>query len=39
MLADTSERYLSSPLFESIVEDMDNVEVALSNSTPGYHMQ
>lgn len=38
MLPDTSERYLSSPLFESIVEDMTDEEAALSKSTPGYHM-
>ena len=38
MLPDTGERYLSSPLFESIVEDMSEEEVALSLSTPGYHM-
>jgi cysteine synthase A len=38
MLPDTSERYLSSPLFEGIAEDMTEDEVALSMSTPGYHM-
>lgn len=38
MLPDTGERYLSSPLFESIVEDMTEEEIALSLSTPGYHM-
>lgn len=38
MLPDTSERYLSSPLFESIEEVMTEEEVALSLSTPGYHM-
>ena len=38
MLPDTSERYLSSPLFESIVEDMTDEEATLSKSTPGYHM-
>ena len=38
MLPDTGERYLSSPLFESIVEDMTDEEIALSLSTPGYHM-
>lgn len=38
MLPDTGERYLSSPLFESIVEDMSEEEIALSLSTPGYHM-
>ena len=38
MLPDTGERYLSSPLFENIVEDMTDEEIALSLSTPGYHM-
>ena len=38
MLPDTGERYLSSPLFEGIVEDMSDEERALSASTPGYHM-
>ncbi len=38
MLPDTGERYLSSPLFEKIAETMTEEEVALSLSTPGYHM-
>ncbi|HSG57272.1 MAG TPA: cysteine synthase, partial [Paracoccaceae bacterium] len=38
MLPDTGERYLSTPLFEGIPEDMDDEERALSNSTPGYQM-
>ena len=38
MLPDTSERYLSSPLFEGIPEDMSEEEATLSKSTPGYHM-
>ena len=38
MLPDTGERYLSSPLFEPIPEDMSGEELALSLSTPGYHM-
>ena len=38
MLADTGERYLSSPLFEGIEEDMSQEEINLSNSTPGYQM-
>ena len=38
MLPDTGERYLSSPLFEGIPEDMSAEEEALSKSTPGYHM-
>ena len=38
MLPDTGERYLSSPLFEEIPEEMTEEEKALSLSTPGYHM-
>lgn len=38
MLPDTGERYLSSPLFDTIQEDMSEEEIALSHSTPGYHM-
>ena len=38
MLPDTGERYLSSPLFEGIVEEMTDDEIALSKSTPGYQM-
>ncbi len=38
MLPDTTERYLSSPLFDSIEEDMTEEEKALSLSTPGFHM-
>ena len=38
MLPDTGERYLSSPLFEGIAEDMTDEEVELSKSTPGYQM-
>lgn len=38
MLPDTGERYLSSPLFEAIEEVMTEEEIALSLSTPGYHM-
>jgi cysteine synthase A len=36
MLPDTGERYLSTPLFEHIGDDMDGEELALSRSTPGY---
>ncbi|AXY43010.1 pyridoxal-phosphate dependent enzyme [Halomonas sp. JS92-SW72] len=36
MLPDTGERYLSTPLFESIRDEMDDEELALSRSTPGY---
>lgn len=38
MLPDTGERYLSSPLFENIEEEMTEDEIMLSLSTPGYHM-
>jgi len=38
MLPDTGERYLSAPLFESIEENMTEEEIALSLSTPGFHM-
>ena len=38
MLPDTGERYLSTPLFEGIGEEMDADEVALSQSTPGYQL-
>ena len=37
MLPDTGERYLSTPLFEGIMEDMDEEEVEISRSTPNYH--
>ena len=38
MLPDTGERYLSTPLFEGIPEDMSEEEQALSKSTPGYQL-
>jgi len=38
MLPDTGERYLSSPLFEAVEEEMTEEEIALSLSTPGFHM-
>ena len=38
MLPDTGERYLSSPLFEDVGEEMDESEIALSLSTPGFHL-
>jgi cysteine synthase A len=38
MLPDTGERYLTTPLFEGIPEDMDEEERAISKSTPGYQM-
>jgi cysteine synthase A len=36
MLPDTGERYLSTPLFADIGEDMDEEEIALSQSTPRF---
>lgn len=36
MLPDTGERYLSTPLFEDIEAEMDEEEIALSRSTPGF---
>ena len=38
MLPDTGERYLSTPMFEGIEEDMSAEEQAISASTPGYQM-
>jgi cysteine synthase A len=38
MLPDTGERYLSTPLFDGIVEGMDDDEIALMKSTPNYQM-
>jgi cysteine synthase len=38
MLPDTGERYMTTPLFEGIQEDMDEEERALSESTPGFQM-
>jgi cysteine synthase A len=37
MLPDTGERYLSTPLFDGIVDDMNDEEMAISQSTPNYH--
>jgi len=36
MLPDTAERYLSTPLFEGIPEEMTEEELEISRSTPGY---
>ncbi len=36
MLPDTGERYLSTPLFADILEEMNEDEIALSRSTPNY---
>jgi cysteine synthase len=38
MLPDTGERYLTTPLFEGIPEEMDEEELSISRSTPGYQM-
>jgi len=38
MLPDTGERYLSTPLFTGIAEEMTGGEVEISRSTPGYQM-
>jgi len=37
MLPDTGERYLSTPLFDGIIDDMSEDEVQISQSTPNYH--
>jgi len=39
MLPDTGERYMSTPLFEEIPEEMTEAEIALSRSTPGYQLE
>jgi len=39
MLPDTGDRYLSTPLFEGVAEEMTDDEIALSKSTPGYQME
>ncbi len=39
MLPDTGERYLSSPLFENVEEEMTDDEWQLSQSTPGYRFE
>ncbi len=36
MLPDTGERYLSTPLFDGVPEDMTAEETAISRSTPNY---
>ncbi|EDP63137.1 cysteine synthase [alpha proteobacterium BAL199] len=38
MLPDTGERYMTTPLFDSIEADMDAEEAELSRSTPGFQM-
>jgi cysteine synthase A len=39
MLPDTGERYLSTPLFEDIGAEMNDEEIGIMESTPGYRMQ
>ena len=39
MLPDTGERYLSTPLFEGVAEDMTEEEIALSKSTPSHQLE
>ena len=36
MLPDTGERYLSTPLFDDIVEEMDEQEMEIARSTPNH---
>jgi len=38
MLPDTGERYLSTPLFEPFGAEMNEAEVAIMRSTPGYQI-
>ena len=38
ILADTAERYLSTPLFEAIAADMNAEELEISKSTPGFQL-
>ena len=38
MLPDTGERYMTTPLFDGIVDDMDEEEQSISRSTPGFQM-
>jgi len=38
MLPDTGERYLTTPLFADIPQDMDAEEAEISKSTAGYQM-
>jgi cysteine synthase A len=36
MLPDTGERYMSTALFDDVLEDMNEAEIAISCSSPGY---
>ena len=38
ILPDTQERYMSSPLYSAIQEDMNDEELELSKSTPGFQL-
>jgi cysteine synthase A len=38
MLPDTGERYLSTPLFDDIPEDMSNDEITISRTTPNHNL-
>ncbi len=38
MLPDTGERYLSTPLFAEVAEEMNEEEMKISGSTPNYQM-
>jgi cysteine synthase len=38
MLPDTGERYLSTPLFEPFSADMNEEELSIARSTPGYQL-
>jgi len=38
MLPDTGERYLTTPLFEGIEAELNEEEIALSRSTPGFQL-
>ena len=38
MLPDTSERYMSTPLYESIAADMDEEELEIAKSTPSFQL-
>ena len=38
MLPDTSERYMSTPLYENIAADMDEAELEIAKSTPSFQL-
>ena len=39
MLPDTSERYMSTPLYESIAADMNEEELEIAKSTPSFQLR